>query len=224
MTTRGVRTDINTTADAEEPDGDQCAGVIDGGADDITPVQLWEAVMKKYKVAQECEAELARLAKSTDSSKKDQLLRDRSLAVATAVEALTKLHHQETLSKLQDFVRRDKDVCNELTIVHANEFLSSRNPLFWCSCFMRLFPRGDCAERCPQRSTPLPSWRWAKCLLTRFDSCLWRQNVEFIASLYNVFLRRDQINAVEASIRGSRLSQDTLGELQKLTSTGHVHS
>ena len=31
--------------------GNQCAAALDGGVDDISPVQLWDAVMKKYKVS-----------------------------------------------------------------------------------------------------------------------------------------------------------------------------
>ena len=48
--------------------GNQCAAALDGGIDDITPVQLWDAVMKKYKVAQLCDEELARLAVDKDKS------------------------------------------------------------------------------------------------------------------------------------------------------------
>ena len=92
---------------------------------------------------------------------------------------------------------------------------------------MRLFPRGDCQERCldsegnQKRPTPLPSWRWAKCLLTRADFPLWRLDVEFVASLYNVFLRRDQIWAVEASMKGT-LSHANVAEIQKVTASGLV--
>ena len=87
---------------------------------------------------------------------------------------------------------------------------------------MRLFPRGDCAEKCLERSTSLASWRWAKCLLTRADFALWRLDVEFIASLYNLFLRRDQIGAVEASVKRAKHSNLDLEELQKVTATNLV--
>ena len=86
---------------------------------------------------------------------------------------------------------------------------------------MRLFPRGDCAEKCHGRSTMLPAWRWAKCLLTRVDFPYWRLDVEFVASLYNIFLRRDQVAAVEASVRSSKLTDDNLNDLQT-TATGLV--
>ena len=35
-----------------------CVGVLDGGVDDITPVQIWNKIMKKYKVAQLCGQEI----------------------------------------------------------------------------------------------------------------------------------------------------------------------
>ena len=84
---------------------------------------------------------------------------------------------------------------------------------------MRLFPRGDCAEKCHGRSTKLPSWRWAKCLLTRADFPYWRMDVEFTATVYNIFLRRDQVRAVEASIKISQgnLDKNNLESLQSIT-------
>ena len=72
------------------------------------------------------------------------------------------------------------------------------------------------------RSTPLASWQWAKCLLTRADFALWRLDVEFIASLYNLFLRRDQIGAVEACVKRAKHSNLDLEELQKVTATNLV--
>ena len=46
--------------------------------------------------------------------------------------------------------------------------------------------------------------------------------MEFVASLYNVFLRREQVGAVEASFRQSRLSPENLADLQKITAAGLV--
>ena len=103
-----------------------------------------------------------------------------------------------------------------LAITHSTEFLNNNDPLFWYSCFVRLFPRGDCRER-GQRSSTLPSGRWAKCLLTRADFPLWRLDVEFVASLYNIFLRRAQVGAVEMSIRSSRLTASNLEDIQQIT-------
>ena len=80
--------------DADEVDGHdvQCAAALDGGIDDVTPVQLWDAVVRKYKVAQICEAELARLERMPDLSKKDKLEQERALAIAEATTALAKPH------------------------------------------------------------------------------------------------------------------------------------
>ena len=65
-------------------------------------------------------------------------------------------------------------------------------------------------------------WRWAKYLLTRKDFAVWRQGVEFIATFYNVFLRRDQINAVEAFVRTQTLSQPDLEDIRGLTVAGLI--
>ena len=88
-----------------------------------------------------------------------------------------------------------------MTVTHSSTFLKNTDPFFWFSSFVRLFPRGDCLERCQERLTRLSSESWAKCLLDRADFPLWHQDVEFVASLYNVFLRRDQIRAVELGVR-----------------------
>ena len=72
------------------------------------------------------------------------------------------------------------------------------------------------------RSTYLAPWRWAKCLLTRAEFALRRLDVEFIASLYNLFLRRDQIGAVEACVKRAKHSNLDLEELQKVTATNLV--
>ena len=123
---------------------------------------------------------------------------------------------------LRGYVAPNGGTDASLVVPHSGELLSSRDPLFWCSCFLRLFPRGDCAERCRDRLTHLPSWRWAKCLLTRGDFGLWRLDVEFVASLYNIFLRRDQISAVEACVRSNQLTRGEQCELESLTATGLV--
>ena len=47
--------------DADVMTADQSAGILDGGVDDITPVQLWDTIMRKYKVAQTLAEEIHRL-------------------------------------------------------------------------------------------------------------------------------------------------------------------
>ena len=79
-----------------------------------------------------------------------------------------------------------------------------------------------CVMRESSRDSSLSSWRWAKCLLTRADFSLWRLDVEFVATLYNVFLRRDQINAVEASWRSLQLNEANRKELELITASSLV--
>ena len=126
--------------------------------DQITPVQIWNAVMEKYKVAQRCEQELSRLGSVVDGTQREQLLQERALAVAAAAQALADVYHREIIATLRDLKRLDEAPGVRLDIVHSKDCLSNRHPLFWCSCFMRLSPRGDCAEKLPGRSTFLASW------------------------------------------------------------------
>ena len=107
-------------------------------------------------------------------------------------------------------------------VVGNSTFLKNTDPAFWFSCFVRLFPRGDCAERCGERLAPLSRARWVKCLLTRADAPQWRTDVEFVATLYNVLLRRDQMHAVEASFRSPHLSTANLEDMGKLTAESLV--
>jgi hypothetical protein len=81
--------------DTELDVGDQCAGVVDGGIDDISPLQIWDEVMKRYKIAQRCAEELERLRENDPSDAKAQIRQRQAIAVAAAVEALTKLHSKE---------------------------------------------------------------------------------------------------------------------------------
>ena len=173
--------------------------------------------MKKYTVAQLCAEELRRLDTSTDDAHAHGLLRERALAVATAVDALSKLQQKEVRNKLREHVEQENEVFTIHTVVHNTTFLKNSDPPFWSSCFVRLFPRGDCAERCSERAVALSPARWVCCLLTRADAPQWRTDVEFIATLYNVFLRRDQMRAVETSFRSPFLSTAALQEMEKLT-------
>ena len=101
--------DASANADAEQRDyetGINSAGVIDGGVDDISALQLWDMIMKKYKVAQLCDEELRRLGTTKDDSDKHGLLRERALAVAAAVEALSKLQQKEVRNRLREHVEQ----------------------------------------------------------------------------------------------------------------------
>ena len=212
--------DVAATEDAA--DEDQCAGVLDGGVDSISALRIWGTIMKKYKVAQMCDQEITKLNAKTDLSQKEELLRTKAIAVAEAVDHLAKLHHRETRTRLNQLFRQSQSHGDIVKIGHADVFLSNRDHLFWTACFMRLFPRGDCAERCVERKVALALWRWAKCLLTRADFPGWRLDVEFVATLYNVFLRRDQVAAVEASVRNNKLTAAAMEEVQKITATSLV--
>ena len=119
-------------------------------------------------------------------------------------------------------MERDQEDKGTVIVRHSGEFLDRNDPLFWYSCFVRLFPRGDCAEKCAERESKLWAWRWAKTLLTRADCSLWRQDVEFIASVYNVHLRREQIQAVEACVRKTAFTEGDKANLASLTSSGLI--
>ena len=125
-----------------------------------------------------------RIRNSGASSDRSELKLREAKSVAAAVEALARLHHQETKAKLQRFVSQKKAEEDPLAILHSRDFLNTRDPLFWYSCFVRLFPRGDCGEKDSGRLTRLLPGRWIKALLTRADAPLWRQDVSQILVVY----------------------------------------
>ena len=215
--------DDGTEGKAAEPTlaAQDSVGIIDGGVDDISPVQIWNEIMRKYKVAQVCDQELERIRKLDKPDEKARIEQQRAMAVAAAVEALSKLHSKEVRSELNKFVKLAGDD-DRFVIPHNAEIINNRDPLFWFCGFVRLFPRGDCWERSTQRSSKLSSWRWAKTLLTRADFPLWRQDVEFVASVYNVHLRREQVHAVEMGIQSATFSAQQKSDMEGLTAQGLV--
>ena len=110
--------------------------------------------MRKYKVAQVCARELARLRKTCTCDEKAALQAREAAAVAEAVKELSKFHGAEARAKLQKWVQ-SSGVDDRCTIPHSAELLSNRDPMFWFSCFVRLFPRGDCGETLEQRPRQL---------------------------------------------------------------------
>ena len=202
---------------------EDCVGIIDGGVDDISPVEIWDSIMRKYKVSQVCEQELERIRHLDKPDDKARLEQERAKAVAAAVEALSQLHSKEIRAKLERFIKLTPDD-NRFVMPHSAGILNNRDPLFWFSGFVRLFPRGDCVEKCAQRPTQLSAWRWAKTLLTRADFPLWRQDVEFVASVYNVHLRRDQVHAVEAGIQQAGFTAQQKSDMEGLTANGLIAS
>ena len=128
---------------------------------------------------------------------------------------------KDVRKRLNDFAE-SQNTNDSVAIEHSDEFLSSRNPLFWYSCFVRLFPRGDCLETGHYRQTLISSEQWVKTLLMRADSRLWSQDVEFVACLYNIQLRKEQVKAVEVCYRKLQMSENEIQELAALTSTGLV--
>jgi len=133
------------------------AAVIDGSMDDISAVKTWHGVILQYKVSQKCQEELARLGAKGDPSERETAAQKRALAISKAVTALAHLHHKDTRAKLQALMAYERGDRAAMAITHSTELLNNNDPLYWYSCFVRNFPRGDCREMGP-RVSMLPSW------------------------------------------------------------------
>ena len=149
-----------------------------------------------------------RLSSTNDRSEEERLKLEQAKAARAAARALAALHNREIQQQLRESIRADKSKAAMLEIGYDTEPLRNRDPAFWASAFVHLFCRGDCQEggAMGQRKPAIYARRWAKCLLTRADFKGWRMDVEFVASLYNILLRRDQIKAVELTLKHSPFS------------------
>ena len=105
----GTEPDDTAAGAGDNGEDGNCAAAIHGGTDDISPLQLWNIIMQKYKVQQECEEALARLRSQKpagDLGGSDyQALVAKSLeASASAVYAWARLRHRESMSADGTFV------------------------------------------------------------------------------------------------------------------------
>ena len=117
------------------PMPDECAAAIDGGVDDLGPLHLWDEIMRKYGVAQECAKALDRLDANEAPTERDRLERERLLAVEAAVDALARIKHRDVQAKLQAFHVAEAGRSPGVCLSHASEPLSNFDPHFWVSCF-----------------------------------------------------------------------------------------
>jgi hypothetical protein len=201
-------------------------GIIDGSGESLEdPVSLWNSVMINYGVLEE-------LDRSSTADDKDAVARAKrhAEAVTAAVVALRKLTSQKAQALLRKFelLYNGTHRCT-LEVGHEEQLLSNFAPNFWSHCFIHLFCRGDCAERDRRRSlgpyyNDLSQWgkKWAHCLVRRADFSGWRLSVDFIASLYNILLRRDQMRAVQ--VEACKLSARDAAMLSKVTATDLVNA
>ena len=119
----------------------------------------------------------------------------RAKAATDAVYLLRKLTGQEAGEKLEAATKHLHSQDEYLSVTHKAVLLSNFYPDVWVSCFIDLSPRGDCQEKY-RRLRWLKDKVWAKTLIERGDFKCWRISLEFVASAYNVLLRRSQLTAV----------------------------
>ena len=208
-------------------DGENAA-VVNGGLEDEPSVRLWAQVCQNVKVADALDKENRRLRNRGDASDRTDKKIKFNEALESAVKGIQRLSDGKVREKLEEWSQRESTDRPSVQIVHGSSFLSSRTPNFWSSCFVRLFPRGDCQETCAKRRTKLPSQKWAKTLVNRADTACWSRDVEFVATLFNTFLRREQMGKVEAHVHGrgpggaSGLSPEDAEKLSKLTASSLI--
>eukprot|EP00973_Karenia_brevis_P050904 7069291-Karenia_brevis.AAC.1 len=99
---------------------------------------------------------------------------------------------------------------------------SSFDADFWAKCFVDLFFRGDCREKYEQHKPQLKSRRWTALLMQRADFRGWNMSKEFAAVAANLFLRRDQMQAVHHYVTTNKTFHTHLLHHDTLTATDFV--
>ena len=216
--------DLDVLDPSNEAQVGGCAAAVDGGSDSLSPLMLWDEIMRKYGVAQQCERAIQAVNSKQDPSEKERLNAERWQAVAAAVQALARLKNQDMQKKLDEFRQAEEGNQPPLQVGHSKDMMSNFDSIFWPYCFVDLFCRGDCLERCDKgvRRTHVPEQRWVKALLTRADCREWRMDFEFVACAYNVLLRRSQIRAVQMTMRSVAFSKAHANALQETTASDLV--
>ena len=225
-TTSPVPQELRQAATAEAHPSTDEAVVVDGGDDSDTPLALWLAALKKYDVLHEAEASLSRLQSQKACPEKLAAEGERLSALRDAIQALQALNSTETRAKLAAFEQARQSHALTFQLPSESDLLDMYSPLLWSHCFSDLFYRGDCWERHPSHG-PLPSRkdkgrpldvsrRWIRTLFQRADFDGWATCKEFAAVAANIFLRRDQLAAIQSWTRadgGAVRLQQTLAEL-----------
>ena len=180
--------------------------------------------MKTYGIHTQVNAALKQAQAAGDVEEASRLKLEDVKAVAAAVKALQDLHNEQIKKELERFHNELESAIPRANVLRREDVLSSFASEFWHDCFVDLFFRGDCQERVPGgRPTKLPDFLWAKCLLSRHDNTAWRTSLEFVASLYNILLRRSQMRAVHfVVVRSSVLSQTDMEALAKVTAKDFI--
>jgi hypothetical protein len=89
---------------------------LDTGLEDLTPLELWAAAMRKYRVLEECGSVLDSLGVGGDSSEREQAVRDETMAIAEAAQALQRLASREQYRKMRDFVEFEREDTQRTTV------------------------------------------------------------------------------------------------------------
>ena len=101
---------------------------------------------------------------------------------------------------------------------HGSAPLDSYLPGYWSYCHPTLFPYGLGVDGL-DRPVSLNDRGWARSLLLRADrmgSHAWSRDLEFVASLYSIMLRRRLLRSVRARVR-TPMWKHSVQELQSLT-------
>lgn len=200
------------------------AVAVDGGEDSDSPLALWLAALRKYDVLHEAEKALQQQRRQQPNSDTLLLESERLAALRDAIAALAALNSTETRAKLAAFEHARQSQVLTLQLPAESTLLDMFSPSLWSHCFSDLFYRADCWEHHPAHKTnpgkgrsPLDhSRRWIRTLFQRADFTGWATSKEFAAVAANIFLRRDQLAAIQSWTRGDGGAlriQQTLADL-----------
>ena len=95
---------------------DYSSAVLDTGLEDLTPLELWATAMRKYRVLDECSSILESLGAKGEANEREQALRDETMAIAEAAQALQRLANREQYRKMRDYVNYEREDTQRTTV------------------------------------------------------------------------------------------------------------
>jgi hypothetical protein len=239
----------SSSADASlQEDGQEVfysAAVVDTTVNDLPVADLWAKAISNAQVLDRCAASLHKAAADSDGEQTSLLQRQEAETMIETVRIVQRLTSEGARQELEEFCRQDNQAQKGLTVAfgHSSDMLSFFAPEFLPWCFVELFPYGDCGEhvdlslfadddayasRSPSkmqctREAPLRGKAWCKVLLLRADLRRWRLHPEWIATAFSTMLQREQMYAINISVRQPAFRRDA-SELDGLRSEELLHT
>jgi len=146
--------------------------VLDTGLETLGPLEIWNAALKRYRVLEECSSTLQALEGESNPSAKDQALREETMAIAEAAQALRRLAGDEVREKLRAYVEHQRE--ESLETLRQQGFQAGQPPGKTARQELETFWQQPAAgvvlklRHEPELLNSFDYWFWAHCFVDLF--------------------------------------------------------